>query len=367
MTEASITAAEALNVISSFFEHDWPQTKSEEVTVIKLCAGLSSILHLVTRSSSGQLEPRSVILRNMISTLDGAMTAQLSAGEQAVVFYEMSRRGWGPKLHGISRDYRVEEFIPSHHLTPEEAGDLAIRSHMARAYAGFHSLDLPLMKSRLDSWMDEVSGASRGMQSRKSELQQQILAIDHPDAAFVSEELFTINFSDTLDQIKQMAKDRGFRKALCHFCANYANVLVRSGDDPDSNHAPVLLIDYEMAMPGFAGLDLGAHFLCRMVRFDGDEKVTGFPYPSAEERSDFCQKYLQALTELGQELGPGDTAEQLMMQADMGALVYAAIFVNSWFKHAKTIAIVQSKPAFLKAIRLMMQTFLDLSRSIADT
>lgn len=351
--DPTISVSEALSIVASFFDDDWRNTKPEEVTVMRMINGYSSILHLVTRSSAGDHEPRKVLLRNIRGNFLGIEPLlTISPAEQAIVFYEMSRRGWGPKLYGISSDNRVEEFIECHTLTPAEAADPRIRSQVARAYARLHSLDLPFARNKFDLWLEDLKEAALCVRGEQSTLQPLIRSMDHPDAGFVADHLFATDFVSSYDAIKRLAKD--FKQGFCQLGTQFLNVLVRGNAMAEEL---VVLIDYETVMYCFRGFDIGSHFVGRMWRANAQEKLTGCTFPNLEERQAFCQEYLKALVDIGVQLGESYSVDNLLFESEVGMLLDAAFTCNLYFRHKLSVDFVAKNPSFLQIVKLKLQLF----------
>lgn len=103
----------------------------------QVTGGFVNTLHLLSRSNVAKDEPASVLIRHFGQTIaiedPPPGTTTLSATEQAVVYYEMGRRGWGPKLYGIFPGGRLEEYIDAHPLTAAESMEPKIRQDIALA------------------------------------------------------------------------------------------------------------------------------------------------------------------------------------------------------------------------------------------
>ena len=88
-----------------------------------------------------------------------------SALVQSLIFYEQSRRGWGPKLLGLFEDGRVEEFVDCHTLTAEEAFKPDMIKDVAKAFARFNSHKFPFSQEPTDRLEKAMEGLEQGKES----------------------------------------------------------------------------------------------------------------------------------------------------------------------------------------------------------
>jgi choline/ethanolamine kinase len=102
----------------------------------------------------------------------------LSAAQQAIVYWEMSRRGWGPKVYGFFPGGQLEEyFVGSHTLTAKEAWDVVVRCAVAKSYARLHSLQLPL---RRDCGKLIVREFVKSVQRKRGDIVKTLREVGHP-------------------------------------------------------------------------------------------------------------------------------------------------------------------------------------------
>ena len=158
-----LTTADALRLVSPFFPTEWATTDVSAAHIKKITGGLINTLHLLWRDTPSIIEPKAILVRHFGQS--GALeeppstSTTLSAAQQAIVHWEMSRRGWGPRIYGVFAGGRLEEwYVDAHTLTPAEAMVEDVRGGVARGYARLHSLRLPL---RRDGFPDST-GRARG-------------------------------------------------------------------------------------------------------------------------------------------------------------------------------------------------------------
>lgn len=101
-----MNTSDALQLVAQFFESEWAKTDVGDVHIRQVTGGLINTLHLLWRDSDAIKEPSAVLIRHF--GLSGKIeeprenSLTLSSPQQAVVYWELSRRGWGPKIYGLS-------------------------------------------------------------------------------------------------------------------------------------------------------------------------------------------------------------------------------------------------------------------------
>lgn len=242
----------------------------------------------------------------------------ITEAEEALVFHEQSRKGDGPQLYGIFPGGRIEEFIPSHTLTFQEACDPVISRDVARALARFHSNNLPLAKDRLPRLF------------QKNKINRELYS--HPNVKALGIDFDSIlnhDWDKETEWILSTFEKVNSRHTLVSFDVNYANVLVRENAKPDQ--LQVVMVDYEFTHYGPRGSDIGGHFAFRTLDQKGEKsKASGYPFPSLEERKVFCQEYLEEWKKVSPEkFDPDwDTVDNLIKESTVGAAAMCLFMVN---------------------------------------
>lgn len=356
-----ISPTDALKLISTFFPQEWARTNTNETYITKLTGGLINTLHHVRRTNTSTLEPPSLLIRHF--GLEGdfkepqGTSIDLSAAQQAVVCWEMGRRGWGPRIYGHFPGGRLEEFVEgSHTLTAAELTTEPVRRDVARAYARLHSLTFPLRK---DGFGNVVRELSEGAVGKREEVLRTLMEVE--DSSGTVAEFIDI-FKST-DWVREFAWVSGlFEKFYCkmtitHGDANYLNILVKDSYDNESNsdNCSVMLIDYETVSYNYRGFDIGGHFNERMYCYNQPRsQLTGFAAPGIDEQRSFCESYLQEMRNLGEDISAEiDTVDHLLLEASIGRLYHLL--------HTTAMCMVYDEvevdPLFLSGLVHMMETY----------
>jgi thiamine kinase-like enzyme len=324
-----LTTPAAHHLVSSFFPQEWPTT-----------------------------DPTAIHTKEPPGT-----NTTLSAAQQAIVYWEMSRRGWGPEVYGFFPGGRLEEFfVGSRTLTAEEAGEEGVRCAVARCYARLHSLRLPL---RRDGGRVVVREFVESVRGKREGILRILREVGHPVVSRYADLFEEVDWVAELEWVVGMFEGCGCKVTVTHGDTNYLNVLVKSDADATESGNRVVLIDYETVSYSYRGFDLGGHFSERMYCYSQpDCQLTGYDALDIEEQRSFCGAYLQELRDLGEELSENDTVEHLLLEASIGRM-YHALFTNMMCMVFDDD--VELDPVFLEALLHMMETYKQLKREfVAD-
>ena len=150
-TPILLDTTDALRLVSAFFPTEWATTDPSAVHTKQITGGLINSLQLIWRDTAATTEPTAILIRHFGQSGEieepPSTSTTLSAAQQAIVHWEMSRRGWGPRIYGFFAGGRLEEYYDdAHTLTSKEAMLPDVRRDVARSYARLHSLRLPLRR-----------------------------------------------------------------------------------------------------------------------------------------------------------------------------------------------------------------------------
>ena len=321
-----ITKDFAFSTVCNFLTNDWPNTTSNDLLVTQLKGGYLNTVFIVENRgiSSDAREPKKVLIRflggaglvnNKNDLADHGFVVNTEVGE-ALIYQHQSMTGNGPKLYGVFPGGRVEEYIPSHTLSHEEAAKPVFLKDLARAYARFHQIDLPLQKNLQPQVFAKVK-FNRELISR---LDKKLVDVDL---------LLSTDWNKEMKMMKRVVDSVESKNVLLQFDMQFLNVLSRD-DYPEcmkkGHDLRVVLIDYELALYGKRLIDLGGHFVCRIWDLKSQTKVSGHEFPGEEERLYFIREYIEEIKRLQpSDFDPNgvDNEEHLMKEADIGALYFA--------------------------------------------
>ena len=320
-------AEEALSLVRRFSDDEWLQTSVSQVTVRLLPCGNSRNLHLVARTTPSVKEASSLLIRRASAYF--ASTGEphvLSTEEELLLHHTLSRSGLSARLVGIGKEVQVEEFLDrAHNLTPAEFEDPEIRDQLASALARFHQLDLPFDRTKGPRFDQLMASFFRGVD--RAATVEKITSISGDEDC--ARQLFQTDWAAELESLREMMAKVGGKMVLTHGDTNFNNILVC---EESGGGKRVLLVDYETAKHGFRGNDLGNLFVNKVLKWDASsDRRSGYPYPSYEERSAFCEAYLRTL---GADVEPEvDTLEHLLLEGEIGCLWYCCFVLYFVLKH----------------------------------
>ena len=337
-----ITKDFAFSTICNFLTNDWPTTTSDDLVVSQLKGGLLNTVFIIENRgiSSDAREPRKVLIRFLGGAglvkdknefADHGFVVNTEVGE-ALIYQHQSMTGNGPKLYGVFPGGRIEEYIPSHTLTHEEAAKCVFLKDLARAYARFHQIDLPLQKNLQPQVFPEV----KFNRELISKLDKNIVDVDL---------LLSIDWNREMKLMKRVVDSVKSKDVLLQYDLQFLNILSRD-DYPEcmkkGHDLRVVLIDYELALYGKRLIDLGGHFVFRLVDFKSQTKMSGHEFPGEKQRLYFIREYIEEIKRLKpNDFDPNgiDNENHLMMEADIGALYFAL---------SKVVAVLSLAESFLK-------------------
>jgi len=348
---------DALRLVSSFFVKEWATTDLSAVHTSKITSGLINSLQLIWRDNIALTEPAAMLIRHFGRSGEieepKSTSTTLSAAQQAIVYWEMSRRGWGPEIYGFFPGGRLEEyFVGAHTLTAAESTQPEILRGIARSYARLHSLELPLRRDSSELITQELF---ESVQSKRAEVLRTLQTVDDPFARKYVAIFEATDWVSEMEWVRKLFKEHNCKITVTHGDTNHLNVLIKNADVKDR----VVLIDYETVSYSYRGFDLGGHFTERMYCYNHpDTQLTGYSVPDKEEQQAFCKAYLQELQDLGEKRSEHETVPQIMLEATIGRL-YHLLFTNMM---CMVFDDIEVEPLFLSGLVHMMETYKQLKQ-----
>lgn len=283
---------------------------------------------------------------------------------QSLIFYEQSVRGWGPKLYGLFEGGRVEEFVDCHTLTPEEAFTPHLSKDVAKAYARFHSLDLPI--SRKD--FDVLSQILSSVEGNKKELREFLSSgkINEQELLMSFQRLHDFPLEEEIKWLQSIHPKIKQRIVLCTMDPNYPNRLVRKQKATDADATQVVIIDFDATRYFPRGFDFGGHFVNRMFNWACKEtKLSGQQYPSQADRVTFLSAYLEVSKKLLADFDESslDSLENVMLEADVSALSF---IMSMLVANLTLYAILEKEPKHWTCLDPMMTLYVQLKEQFSS-
>ena len=136
------TPSDCLKLLQDYLPNEFESLTEADIDVQVQTGGLVNRMKLVTIKSTNY----KVLIREYGGNfLDGEKLRSFlpPISYQLLIFHELSKMKIGPELLGVFESGRIEEFIPSHTLKPDEFNDEEIMKDLAINTAIIHSLKLP--------------------------------------------------------------------------------------------------------------------------------------------------------------------------------------------------------------------------------
>lgn len=316
----NLSKQELKDIICRFFDQEWPDVNADGLEVRKDGEGYCNRVFVVSREVgvSEAVEPAAVVVK-MYGGNDfdcSAHPIKNSPTEEAVIVHCLSEAGLGPKLYGVFLGGRVEEYATGGTLTPADSvADPSIDVEKAKAFARFHSLQLPLVKDKMLKIREKEYCL---LPETRKKLVEDVESTA-PGLLSKMKSLLEWNITAEKEWLFQVFEESNFRRSFVHSDSNYTNMILR----PDGR---VTMIDYEFSCYGYSCLDLGGHFVFRQLDArNRTDSLSGFGYADEEKIRSFLEVYVDELEKIGKRQET-DTVDNLMLETDYGSLLCCLIF-----------------------------------------
>lgn len=359
-TRPQLSWTDAVSIITQFFPKEWSNLLENQIKITHIRGGYINTVHLIERTTESVTEPSQVIIRQsgggLVFKDDDEKLFKNNFVEEVIIFYEASKLSIGPKLYGAFINGRVEEYVNSHTLKFTDVSNSSIRGEIARKFAAFHTLKVPIRRTKQD---DLKRIAFRDMKKFDS-LEERLKCIPEQFKDCVDfTSVLQFDYLKEYEWIDRVAERVKSRIGLLLGDNNYLNVLVREGDLPEGQ-SRVVLIDYEASFYGPRCLDLGGHFVSRTIDWSlPGNKFTNVDILTDDERDDWIANYRDELFLLKgfDDLDPDETdsIDHIREEADMGILMQSLLWSFFLFNRLELFKV---DPAFAKAPQYLLETYL---------
>ena len=366
MTKKCVDEKYARDLVAKFLPNEWSDVDPKDISLKPFLGGFVNSLWIVDNNKKHDSKFNKVILRHYGGNafdLDqdfetsGSTIIKLPEVEETLIFQALSEKGWGPKLLGVFPGGRIEEFIPSHTLTPTEASHPEIIHDLAVSFARFHSLQLPLARDRVQRMQDISMNPPAKRLELIAKLSQHLQDPKFKEYNIDCHVYLEMDKTQELKWIFNRLRQNKACDVLCIFDTNFLNCLIR--DDWKDHNTRTVLIDYELSMYAPRGIDIGEHFLSRMINWRAEGNIaSGHEFPPEDQRTLFVKSYLEEkkiLDPLSFNASQGDTVEALLEEADVGALFVSLMFGLEMVTKLETS--LQSEPTLITAIPLLLNFY----------
>lgn len=257
----------------------WKDLSPSKMKIKKL-GGLSNDLWKVSTLDKN-VTPHCVIYRKF-----GCGAAIVDRKRENYVLRGLAREKIAPKFYGGTEKYRVEKFIDSEELCPDDMGDENIRKRISRLLADLHNMEFDKLekKALVMKILDEDCDFIKSFKEKAKE-----------DCFLPVEKNLVKNISKLVSK-----EELSFLKELA---PKNQESIVFSHDDLHSQNFMILkenkkmvLIDYEYSDYNYRGIDIANLFTETMFEYDTAEHphyaVDEGKFPNDQVLQDFIKYYL---------------------------------------------------------------------------
>lgn len=289
------TPADCLKLLQDYLPADFGSLSESDIDVRVQQGGLINTIKLVTR----KCDDFKVLIREYggnVLDVEKVRSMRPPLSNQLLVFHELSNIGVGPKLLGVFDGGRIEEFIPSHTLAPQEFNDDEISKDIAINTAIIHNLKLPFnqtaprradmmiercMKHKVDDYLNGLS----------EKYKEKIINCGADFETFKS--VVDTDWLIEIENMKKILDKFDKRTGLILWDKNFLNVLVR--DNPKPGQLKVCLIDFEFCRYENRAMDIACRFVNQLINFGGkgSDRYTGYKIAEEPKRRHFLREYLK--------------------------------------------------------------------------
>ena len=239
------TASGCLKLLQDYLPNEFNSLTENDIEYGTQTGGLVNTLKLITRKSDNY----KVLIREYGGNVFDVIQfrdLKCPISWQLIIFHELSKLEVGPKLLGVFEGGRIEEFIPSHTLTPKEYDDPEIMKDLAINTAIIHSLKLPFNQSTgfmvrmMKQWHEEFVKTFDPM-AFINRYKDGIINCGADFGKYV--EILKTNWMEEGTKTREITDKFEERKGLILWDNNALNVLIR--DNPKPGQLRTCIIDFE--------------------------------------------------------------------------------------------------------------------------
>eukprot|EP00095_Tigriopus_kingsejongensis_P005916 maker-scaffold392_size185621-snap-gene-0.25 protein:Tk05916 transcript:maker-scaffold392_size185621-snap-gene-0.25-mRNA-1 annotation:"choline kinase alpha isoform x3" len=167
----------AWQLCHDYLQGAWQMINPEEIVLQQISGGLTNLIFHVSLPKGVKprhKEPKEVLIRLFGQKYNENDSQTSSKVLENVIFALLSERKLGPRLLGVFKEGRLEEYIHARSMTMEEVRDPYLSRLIAKKMSKIHKLDMPINKESqwlwrtLDKFESQVSSLSLDNVSEKT-------------------------------------------------------------------------------------------------------------------------------------------------------------------------------------------------------
>lgn len=286
--DKSQTKSTLCTLARTFCPNRFGLLSDEEISTEQLQGGITNLLWKVTNDMGASC---------LVRAYGENTEVMIDREKECLVFAELSKRGFGPKLWGRFANGRVEGYFDAKALDPPskmgERVPVDFPVLIARQLARMHEIeDMPVPKNaQIWTMIDKFYALAKQISFNRDEAKSRALVeLDLPGFEKEIEWMKSVlpskqnDHGKTLPGVSPAARSIAFRQVFCHNDLLAGNILYLAAENRCQ------LIDFEYGAYNYAAFDIADHF-CEYAGFDFDLKRW---YPALDTQMHFWNAYIMA-------------------------------------------------------------------------
>lgn len=328
----------AKDIVAFFLPKEWKYQDPETISIIYSTSftNPNCIVERPAPFSSTPEEPLKLFIKFHDTSSTGIPAFQEllpTKEEEAVLADKYYQSGLGAKVYGLFQTQdgtigRIDEFLDSRHLEPEDVEEETLREDVARGLATFHGMNVALPQKPVTLYYDALStGLARYHNSAKLKglARKGGVSLDN---------LLEYDIVSRIHRVVAELESINAKTAWCIHDIQSMNILVKNSScqNYNNNHSlvkkqsQVTLIDFEFVFRNYRAFDIGGHFMQKLFKwFDTENKIAKCRPYTEEEKMHFCEIYAaQWNVNQSNNSSAGedeDTGELVHREAELGYLL----------------------------------------------
>ena len=353
-----LSPQQVVSFAQRFFLKHWSKVKEQDVQITRIKSGWVNRVFIVERpESENDCEPRKLLMKMYGGNM---MTCQPGDGrrsQELLVSFEFAKTKLSPKLYGVFQEGRVEEYIDSRNIRPNDCLENPRHAKdLAKCFAYFHSLEMPFEKQP----SDVIGRLTKMLQEFREKYETGFRCHSGIMSKGNNNGIASYNFEEDLIWLRELMDPQHHRIVFVHWDAHLENILLRNNPKPEESS--VLLVDFQESCYHYRGKDLGTHLATVMAEFSSDnpsDVVHEFP-PESYYNTLFAE-YLDNVERLGFvkdfDRNGFDSPKHLLFESLINGMTTMLIYLLDHMNHYKEYS--ERAPQFDVCLGLNFQCLLN--------
>ncbi|ORY07980.1 kinase-like protein [Basidiobolus meristosporus CBS 931.73] len=261
----------------------WGHAEVSDVKLHRISGALTNCVFLV-EGPAKKHKPEGGVQKILLRVYGEGVDQLFIRDKELCWLSRLSSLGIGPKLLGLFRNGRLEEYIDSTTLTRDDIRDPSISRHIARRLMQLHTVVsiyppeedfVPEMWLSIDKWYPLAIKAASLVAQRDPEARDRLEAFD------------LVKLGDEIDAFQDALSELESPVVFAHNDTQYGNILRAKKTNE------LIVIDFEYSGYNYRAYDIANHFCEWTADYLSEEPhfLRLDKYPSKEEQYNFLSAY----------------------------------------------------------------------------